>query len=62
MMKVRVSYTNAEDLARLLARLRRFYTIQKVKMPAEHSRPYRKAYIDMDTKSSECRFVNHMLQ
>ena len=53
MIRLRVSYTDAEDLARLLARLRRFYTIQKVKTPAEQGGAYRKAYIDMDTKSSE---------
>ena len=50
MIRLRVSYTDAEDLARLLYRLRRFYTIQKVKAPAERSGQYRKAYIDIDTK------------
>lgn len=52
MIRLRVSYTDAEDLARLLTRLRQFYSILKVKAPTECSGPYQKAYIDMDTKSS----------
>lgn len=51
MMKIRISYTDAEELSRLLSLIQRYYHVIKVRTPESRSGDYQKAYLDIDTKS-----------
>jgi len=50
MIKIRISYTDSDELDRLLSLIQRYYHVVKVRAPESHSGDYQKAYLDIDTK------------
>lgn len=51
MIKIRISYTDADELSRLLSLIGRYYHVIKVRTPESHGGDYQRAYLDIDAKS-----------